>query len=149
MEQSLIEENRFQFANFDSSTALLIGNYIANYKTKNNSAICVDIFANGRQLFHYSSDGCTVDNDNWLRRKRNTVLHFNHSTKFINRKIKGDITLLQSKYGLEVRDYCAIEGGFPIIIKNTGVIGAICVSGMLPQEDHDLILKAIIETVNM
>ncbi len=143
MENALKLEEQYQFTRFKSKDALVIGNFISNYAIENDLAICTDIFSNGKQLFHFSSDKCTVDNDNWLRRKRNVVLHFNHSSQFINRKIKGDMTLLQSKYGLDCKDYSAIDGGFPITIKNVGVIGAICVSGMLPNEDHDLIIKAI------
>ena len=143
MEDALKQEMQYQFIKFDSNDALIIGNYISNYAIENDLAVCTDIFVNGKQLFHFSSDKCTVDNDNWLRRKRNVVLQFNHSSQFMYRKIKGDMTLLQSKYGLDIKDYSAIDGGFPVIIENTGVIGAICVSGMQPIEDHNLILEAI------
>ena len=143
MLKALQDEKDNIFKKFDAEDAFIIGSYVAKKAIENKAQICVDIYAYGRTLYHFSSDQCIPDNDNWLRRKRNTVLYFQHSSKYIFHKIKGDQTLLASKYGLKAEDYTAIHGGFPIMIESSGIVGAICVSGMEPEQDHQLILEAI------
>ena len=141
LNETVIEENNYVFKQFNSTDAYNIGTSIVNEVLQTNQTVCVDIFAYGRVLFHFSSNNCIVDNDNWLRRKRNTVLYFNHCSEYMNTKLNGDSTLLESKYGLSINDYAIIPGGFPIKIENCGVVGAICVSGLAPEDDHNLIIK--------
>ncbi|MFI3283637.1 MAG: heme-binding protein [Erysipelotrichaceae bacterium] len=138
----LAEEQTYRFETFNAEIALKIGNYIANKAIKHNMRIGVDIYVNGRTLFHFLSDQCSPDNDQWLKRKKNMVLYFQHSTKFMVEKLKGNSSLLSTKYGLKEQEYALIEGGFPIITE-FGVIGAICVSGLLPEEDHQMVIEAI------
>lgn len=38
-------------------------------------------------------------------------------------------------------------GSFPVILKGAGVIGAITISGLPPQEDHKLVVEAIRSTL--
>ena len=75
LNEIVIEENNYVFKQFNSTDAYNIGTSIVNEVLQTNQTVCVDIFAYGRVLFHFSSNNCIVDNDNWLRRKRNTVLH--------------------------------------------------------------------------
>ena len=146
----LDEENAHQFKEFNALTAYRIGSFITEKVMKENLKVCVDIFAYGKQLYHFCNDPCSVDNESWLIRKRNTVLHFGNSTRFMNCKLEGNAELLQSKYGLSASDTTLAPGGFPIRLENCGVIGAICVSGLAPLEDHQLVLDGIesLQTVN-
>lgn len=145
MEHCLKEEELLKFNHFTSIDAFNIGNSITQKALSNNLPIVIDIFAYGKQLFHFSTDTTTQDNDRWVIRKRNTVLHFHHSSKYVNLKIKDDQSLLQTKYSLNRDDFVAIAGGFPIRIKNAGVVGAISVSGLKPDEDHQLVLDTLEE----
>ena len=147
MLKALKEEEEHTFTSFNAKLAFEIGKRIAEYAIENNKQVCVDIFAYGKTLFHFASDKCIPDNDNWLRRKRNTVLYFGHSSKFISYKLNSDASLIASKYGKEIKDFAVIPGGFPIIVEGCGLVGAICVSGMKPEEDHQLVLDAISEVL--
>jgi uncharacterized protein (UPF0303 family) len=42
-------------------------------------------------------------------------------------------------------DYAWGGGGYPILIKNTGVVGSIAVSGLSGDEDHQIIVDALVE----
>lgn len=145
MENCLKEEEILTFDYFTSTDAFNLGNSITKKAMSNNLPIVIDIFAYGKQLFHFSTDATSQDNDRWVIRKRNTVLHFHHSSKYVNLKVKNDQSLLQSKYSLNRDDFVAIAGGFPIRIKNAGVVGAISVSGLKPDEDHQLVLDTLEE----
>ena len=47
---------------------------------------------------------------------------------------------------LNPQDYAAEGGGFPIRLKDTGLIGSICVSGLSNHlDDHQLIVDSLTE----
>ena len=149
MENCLAEERRLTLTHFSSEDAFKIGSMIAEKAIKESLPIGVDITAYGKTLFHFNSDLATPDNENWLRRKRNTVLHFHHSSKYFFLKVKGDQDLIETKYGLSKADHVTIHGGFPIRLKDAGVVGAICVSGLKPEEDHDLVTETLYTYYNV
>lgn len=131
------------FDAFNSETALNIGTYIIDTAKKNRYTITVDISVFNHQLFHFSFDGTTPDKDLWVKRKRNVVQHFFTSSIYIAKKLERDGTCLADKYGLPTDQYSATGGSVPIIVKHTGVIGAITVAGLKPEEDHDLVISSI------
>lgn len=132
-----------EFTYFDSALALAIGTYIANKAIKNDDRLSVDISVNNKVLFHFASDNSTPDTEHWIQRKKKSVLHFHLSTNELNKKNKGDESLLSTKYGMSLTEATFTPGGVPIKIKGVGVVGAIVVSGLKAHEDHDLIIEAI------
>lgn len=143
MNKCLYEEQQYEFTTFNAETAFKIGNYAINYCKEQKIAVCIDIYAYSKTLFHFCFDECSMNNEEWIRKKRNAVLYFQHSTKFLALKNKNDASLLISKYGLSNHDYCITPGGFPIKLKGCGIIGAICISGLTPEEDHELLMKLL------
>lgn len=143
MNQVLEEEKQLTFKSFNAKKAFQIGEKIARAAIEQNSQVCVEIMINGKVVFHFASDQCIPDNDRWLKRKMNTVLYFHHATKYMHLKLQGDATLLSNKYGLKGSNYAIVPGGFPILVENAGVIGAIAVSGMLPEDDHQCVVQTL------
>ena len=143
MEELIKEERTREFPKFNADIAYDIGKYITDYSFKENKEISVEIFAYGKIMYRFSSDLSTQNHDLWLLRKRNVVLFFNHSSKYIYNKINKDQSVLVSKYGLNYEKYAAVSGSFPIIIKDCGLVGAITVTGLTPDEDHQIVLEAI------
>ena len=128
---------------FNAEFAFKIGSKLVEMSIREDLKLCIDIFANNKCVFHYCSDKCIPDNDNWLERKRNTVLYFQNSTRFMSNKLKGDQTLLRTKYCLDMSKYSIVSGGYPIYVKNAGFIGSICISGLKPEEDHELVVELL------
>ncbi len=143
IESALHEEAKYVFTQFNAKMALEMGNFIANKAINEQLQLCCEIFVNGRLMFHFVSDSCNPDNDNWLRKKRNTVLMFHHSSKYTRGKFDGDTFAFTQKFGISPAEYTAYEGGFPITVKGAGVIGALCVSGLAQEQDHQLAIDAI------
>ncbi len=143
VEAALQEEAKYVFDKFTAKMALDMGNFIANKAINEDLQLCCEIFVNGRLMFHFLADKCSPDNDSWLMKKRNTVLQFHHSSKFTRGKFDADTIAFTQKYALDPSKYTAYEGGFPITVKGAGVIGAICVSGLTQEQDHQLALDAI------
>ena len=46
---------------------------------------------------------------------------------------------------MDKQEIACCGGGFPLTVKNTGVIGTICVSGLPHLEDHNFIVDALKE----
>lgn len=137
-------EKQFVFDTFDRVTAYDIGTRIANKAIMQQLPITIEIYLNDMTVYRYSHTGSNPINMNWSIRKRNSVLMFGHSTMWLNEKLKGEYPLLEARYGLNSEDYTLLEGSFPILT-HSGVIGAISVSGLKPQEDHQIIVDTLTE----
>lgn len=137
-------EKQFVFDTFDRVTAYDIGTKIANKAIAQQLPITIEVYLNDMTVYRYSHTGSNPINMNWSIRKRNSVLMFGHSTMWLNEKLKGEYPLLEARYGLNSEDYTLLEGSFPILT-HSGVIGAISVSGLKPQEDHQIIVDTLTE----
>jgi uncharacterized protein (UPF0303 family) len=139
------QEAELIFDSFTSDDAMEIGTRLYQKAKQENLKIGINISVNRRQLFHCSLDGATPDNDNWLRRKENVVYRFFKSSYQMSLLMKIREQDLCQRFGLPSNDYAESGGSFPITIKSTGVIGAITVSGLAPEEDHAMVVSAIQE----
>ncbi len=137
-------ESQYVFDKFDRVTAYEIGTMLANKAIAQQLPITIEIYLNDMTVYRYSHTGSNPINMNWSIRKRNSVLMFGHSTMWLNEKLKGEYPLLEARYGLNSEDYTLLEGSFPILT-HSGVIGAISVSGLKPQEDHQIIVDTLTE----
>lgn len=136
-------EKTLQFTEFNNATALKIGLGIVERAQKENKVIAVDITRNGQQLFHYSFDGITPDHDQWIARKNRIVNRFHKSSLFMETLMKKIGKPLEETFYISPIDYAADGGAFPLIVKNVGVIGTITVSGLTGDQDHEMIVTAI------
>ncbi|GJJ68656.1 hypothetical protein EMPS_01002 [Entomortierella parvispora] len=146
----LEEEEELQFTQFTNDDALILGSdLVANAKKEYpGQGIAILITRNAQVLFQYAMKGTTVDSENWLRRKNNTVVRLQHSSYYIGRSLasKGQKEMEQS-YRVSMTDYACHGGGFPLLIKNVGCVGAIVVSGLKQDQDHTLVVKSIRELI--
>ncbi|HEY5584330.1 MAG TPA: heme-degrading domain-containing protein [Ruminiclostridium sp.] len=143
------EENELQFTEFTNETALKIGLNLIEKAKDNNKRITINITRNGHQLFHYSFGGTTPENDQWIIRKNRVVNRFSKSSLHVGTLLLNANTTIEERHHIKSSEYAAIGGAFPIIIKNTGVIGTITVSGLPKNEDHDMVVAAIKEQLRL
>jgi uncharacterized protein (UPF0303 family) len=139
------QEKVLQFQKFTHEDALSIGLIIAEYGRKHHLAIAIDIAINGYQVFRYGLPGTTLNNDLWLKRKIKTVNTLQLSTLHVNALLELNDQRLKEDWLLDDEAYASVGGGFPIHVKDTGVIGSICVSGRPHKEDHQIIIEALSE----
>jgi uncharacterized protein (UPF0303 family) len=142
----LEEEEQLQFTQFTNEMAFEIGIRIIEKAKSVNKLITVDITRNGHQLFHCALPGMTADNDDWIKRKSRVVNQFEHSSYYMGVLFKSKGRTIQD-YLLDSTKYTAVGGAFAIKIKNVGVVGTIAVSGLPPEEDHELITSVIREFI--
>ncbi len=143
LDRLLAQEQALQFTHFNEDTAWAIGCWLIDHARAHNLPITVDIQRGDHQLFHASRPGTSPDNDDWVRRKVRVVRRFGHSSFYMGQMLKQAGRTMEDKFLLPEREYAAHGGSFPIIIRGTGVVGTITVSGLPQAEDHDLVVQAL------
>lgn len=130
------------FNSFDTDDAWEIGSKIREKITDISAGAVVDITCYGISLFTVCTKGATPHNFTWVARKRNTVMEYWKSSYRVALELMQSNKTFEDR-GLERIHYAASGGGFPIRLKTGGVIGAIVVSGMTQEQDHQFIIDAV------
>lgn len=131
----LLQEHQLVFESFQHAFGLKFGLEIIHYiQSHQLKSVGIRIVYKGLVVFQYLMDG--KNEDIWLKRKERTVLESGHSSYYT--------FLHQDQYStwIDNDNYTLGGGGFPII-ENHQVVGAICVSGLKHDEDHQLIVKTL------
>ncbi|MDP3652271.1 MAG: heme-degrading domain-containing protein [Rhodoferax sp.] len=143
------QEQTLQLAAFSNSDALALGLRLVERARELGKAVTVDICRNGHQLFQHAMAGTTPDHANWVRRKNNVVQRYGHSSFYVGTLYRSKGQTFEADSGADPADYAAHGGAFPLIIRGTGAIGTVTVSGLPQKEDHELVtsvLRAWVET---
>jgi uncharacterized protein (UPF0303 family) len=144
LESLLEQERRLQFHKFDNETAITLGLALVERGRADSLPITIDITRARQQLFHVALAGTAADNDEWLRRKTNLVYRYGHSSFYIGTQWKISGVPFEKQFeGLSIADYAAHGGCFPVILKGTGMIGTMTVSGLPQAEDHRVVVETI------
>jgi len=143
LKQLLQEEEKLQFKRFNEETAWLIGSQLVERSAHEGLPVTIDITRGTHQLFHVSLKGTSADNDEWVKRKVRLVYRFGHSSFYIGQLLKSKGKRIEEAYLLPESEYAPHGGCFPIIVKGTGMVGTITVSGLPQEEDHKLVVQAI------
>lgn len=139
----LREEQELQFKKFDEDTAWKLGSEFVEKCAREGLPVTIDIVRGEHQLFHASLRGTSADNDEWVKRKVRLVYRFGHSSFYIGQLLKSKGKSIEEMFLIPESQYAPHGGCFPIIVKNTGVVGAITVSGLPQEDDHRLVVQAI------
>lgn len=137
------QEDKLVFDKFSSEDALALGLEIIDTAKKNNFPIAIEITVNHLVIFRFFSERSIRDNELWLTRKRNTVNLMSMSSLRFKYWLENKGQTLEDRQ-LSSQDFATVGGGFPIVIKSTGNIGSICVSGPPNHfDDHQIIVDAL------
>jgi uncharacterized protein (UPF0303 family) len=139
----LQEEQDLQFLKFNEDDAWKLGSQLVEVAHSRNLPITIDITRGAHQLFHASMCGTSADNDAWVKRKVNIVHRFGHSSWYIGQLLKSKGKRIGDAYLLSESEYAAHGGCFPILVKGTGMVAVITVSGLPQEDDHKLVVEAI------
>jgi len=143
------QEKLIQFESFSNERALEIGLMLMEKAKKENKQVSIDITRHGQQLFHYAMAGTTADNDAWIQRKMKVVGRFAHSSHYMGLLLEKKGKSIEEASLVDSWEYAAHGGSFPIIIKNTGVIGTVTVSGLPSSEDHKLVVDVLAQYLDV
>lgn len=146
----LLEQERLlQHAAFGAQEAWKLGSWIVHKALEEQLPIAVDIAVANRCLFHWSADGATVDNACWSERKKRSVLRFGHSSFFLGRRLAALGVSAAEKHYVDETEFAFHGGCFPIILRGTGMVGTLTISGLRQEDDHDLAVEALAELLGI
>lgn len=137
------QEATLQFEQFSMATAHEIGLVLLDRAKAEEMPVAIDITRHGHQLFHVALEGSMPDNDQWIKRKMAVVNRFSHSSFYMSLDLEIAGKTIEEACLLDEATYAPHGGAFPIILKGTGVIGAIAVSGLASDEDHQMVVDAV------
>lgn len=143
LKRLLQEEQELQFTKFNEATAWKIGSQLVEQAMQKELPVTIDITRGDHQLFHASLRGASADNDEWIKRKIRLVYRFGHSSFYMGQLLKSKGKRIEEAYLLSESLYAPHGGSFPVIVKDTGMIGTITVSGLAQEDDHELVVQAI------
>jgi uncharacterized protein (UPF0303 family) len=143
LNQLLQEEQELQFNRFNEETAWEIGSLLVEHAKSENLHVAIDITRGSHQLFHASMPGTSADNDEWIKRKVRLVYRFGHSSFYMGQLLMSKGKSLEQAYLIPESEFGPHGGCFPVIVKGTGMIGTITVSGLPQEEDHKLVTQVI------
>ncbi len=139
------QEKGLEFEKFSAKDALKLGLILNEKSKKYSEPVAIEVTLNGLVVFRYFNDGTIKDSSFWLERKKNSVDLMNMSSLRFMYWLEMMGENLEDRK-LNPKDYAAGGGGFPIRLKDTGLIGSICVSGLSNHlEDHQLIVDSLTE----
>jgi uncharacterized protein (UPF0303 family) len=143
----LAQEDELQLQYFNNQTAWQLGNLIKSAADQNAAPIAIEIYAFEHVLFSYFMPGTNKDNHDWIARKRQSVMRFSHSSYYTGQYNAAKNRDFEAIPYLDPKQYCAHGGSFPLRIKNCGLIGAVTVSGLAQDVDHQMAIDALRQIV--
>ena len=87
--------------------------------------------------------GTSPDNDQWVARKIKLVNRMGMSSFRIGTLLRSLGMTLEERFELSHYEYAAHGGCFPVILKGTGHIGTVTISGLAQEDDHAMVVDAI------
>jgi len=143
LDSLLAQEATLQFPSFDEDRAWELGKLLVETARNRSCPIAIDIRQGERQLFHASLPGASPDNDQWIARKVRTVSRFGHSSFYMGNLLKASGKSISEKYFVPETEFAAHGGCFPIIVRGSGMVGTVAVSGLPQEEDHRLVVECL------
>lgn len=143
------QEELLRFPEFNHEIAWELGKFMVERAKRLNLVVAVSIYsASGSIIFQYLPEGTNLLNQNWMRRKFNTV-NVNEASSLriaLEWEEKGENAKI---HGLAEEDYAIGGGGFPIRIRESSAIaGAVIASNMFHIADHEFVTGSLREFLN-
>lgn len=145
LEQLLAEEAELQFDQLGHEDVLMLGLLLLERARGARLPVVIDVVLSGLTVLHCALPGSRPDNEDWARRKRNTVGRFWHSSLYMGRYYAAKGTSLTDKPHIDASEFVDHGGGFPLLVRGLGCVGCITVSGLAQEDDHALVVDVLRE----
>ncbi len=143
LDELAAQESRLVFDSFDDETAWALGVALREAAVAASLPLAISIRRNGQRLFHAALPGASADNDGWLERKSAVVDRYGRSSLRVGEQFRVGGGSFEASSRLDPSDYAAHGGAFPVLVRGTGCVGTIAVSGLPQLEDHEFVVTTI------
>jgi uncharacterized protein (UPF0303 family) len=143
LDELVAQESRLVFDHFDEDTAWALGVALREAALAAALPVAISIRRNGQRLFHAALPGSSADNDGWLGRKCAVVDRYGRSSLRVGEEFRVAGGSFDVDARLDPSQYAAHGGAFPIVVRGTGCIGTVAVSGLPELEDHRFVVATL------
>ena len=134
------QEHILVYDDFSNADALRLGVEIAEQVKESERPVAIRIYLEDLLVFQYTMRGKEEWHYGWAEKKRKIVEATGHSSFYV---------MLQHEHlgkwkefeGDETKAYAC--GGFPIKVKEKGMIGSVSISGLVDPQDHNVVVAAL------
>ncbi|MFJ5990174.1 heme-degrading domain-containing protein [Lentzea sp. NPDC092896] len=147
-EELLAQERKLQFTRFGNDVAIDLGLHLLAAAKEQGLPIAISVQRHGHRLFHVALPGTAPDNDRWLERKARVVDLFGHSSFYVGTTFREKGSTFEAESGLDPALYAAHGGVFPVILRGTGPVGTVGVSGLPQAQDHAFVVTELESFLN-
>ena len=137
------QERTLVLASFDDDDAWALGSALREAAVAQGLPVAISVRRNGQRLFHTALPGASADNDDWLDRKCAVVDRYGRSSLRVGEQFRVGGKSFDADSRLDTAQYAAHGGAFPIIVRGTGCVGTVAVSGLPQLEDHRLVVETL------
>ncbi|MDT0144548.1 heme-binding protein [Microbacterium sp. PRC9] len=129
------------FPALDHAEARKIGAAVARLAEAAEHPVAIAVFLGEQRVFHVAFAGTTAEHDDWLRRKRNTVLR--HDAPSLEVALQYRVSGRNPDW-LDPREFAVAGGALPLRVGDN-LVGVVAVSGLTNSmsADHDLVIEAL------
>ena len=142
LEEMIAQEENYQFDAFSAGDAIRLANCMLENEKAWGKTVGFSIFLNGYTVYQYLPEGCGRLNARWLEKKINMVMNLGWSTMRLWTWMESEGQQRNPEIFPDA-EITPCGGGFPITVKGCGVVGAIAVTALGDQSEHDFIIDSL------
>jgi uncharacterized protein (UPF0303 family) len=143
LDELIAQEQRLVFDAFNDDVAWGLGLALREAASAARLPVAISVRRNGQRLFHAALPGASADNDGWLARKCAVVDRYGCSSLRVGEQFRVAGKSFDTDSRLDPGQYAAHGGAFPVLLRGTGCIGTVAVSGLPQLDDHRLVVEAL------
>ncbi|MDF2442729.1 MAG: hypothetical protein JWR01_932 [Subtercola sp.] len=142
LERLRSRERSLQFESFDHDDAFSVGSHLRDRALEGDLPVAISVVFGDQRVFHAGLPGASSDNDDWLERKFRVVRRYGESSLVIGTLFRSRGTTFELSSRLDPALFAAHGGAVPIFVRGS-LVGAVGVSGLAQEDDHELVLSAL------
>ncbi|RKS77559.1 uncharacterized protein (UPF0303 family) [Motilibacter peucedani] len=139
----LAQERELELPSLSNDDALALGLRLLDLARQRSLPVLIEVRRGPQVLFRAALPGVLPDNDAWVAGKTRVVERLGHATYYHHLTNKAAGTDFNDRTGLPFARFRAHGGGFPLVVRGTGLVGVVVVSGLPQDEDHALVVEAL------
>lgn len=143
LDQLLAQEERLIFDRFDDDAAWRLGVALRDVARAADLPVAIAVRRNGQRLFHAALPGSSADNEGWLARKAAVVDRYGQSSLRVGEQFRAAGKSFDADARLDPARFAAHGGAFPVLLRGTGCVGSVAVSGLPQLDDHRLVVETL------
>lgn len=141
--QVIAQQKTMVAPQFSADDAHAIGLTLRDRSITEGRPITIDIRRGQHLLFHCAMEGTSPDNAGWVARKVAVVERFHMSSLRMGLECRAVGRSIEERFHLPPNQFADHGGAVPIMVKNSGMVGIVTVSGLPQVEDHAWAVAAI------